>query len=79
MHTKPMDLLQMVMRLIKTHFKIDSPALPEGAAEVLSHGCIFSWLEVSTLQHIATRCNTLQLAAAHCDALRFTRAGRGRC
>ena len=46
-HTTPAELLRGVMRAIKNHFRIDSPALPEAEAELLSHGCLFSWLEMA--------------------------------
>ena len=45
LHTKPLELLRTLMRMIKQHFKLDAPALPEAEPEILSHGCLFSWLE----------------------------------
>eukprot|EP00960_Hanusia_phi_P059688 764261-Hanusia_phi.AAC.1 len=45
MQTSPFELLRHVMKTIKFHFKIDTPALPETASEVLSHGTMFTWLE----------------------------------
>jgi hypothetical protein len=40
-----MELLRTMMRMIKNHFEIDSPPLPEAEADILSHGTLFSWLE----------------------------------
>jgi hypothetical protein len=45
-----MDLLRTLMRMIKNYFQLDAPALPEKEAEILSHGCLFSWLEQGAAQ-----------------------------
>lgn len=48
--TNPVNLLRTMMRMIKTHFQLDTPGLPDGQAEVLSHGALFSWLEMGGLE-----------------------------
>ena len=45
LHTSPMDLLRTLMRMIKNFFQLDAPALPEKESEILSHGCLFAWLQ----------------------------------
>ncbi len=58
--TNPVNLLRTMMRSIKTHFKIDSPGLPDTEAEVLSHGTLFSWLEMGGLEGTVVFCIDLE-------------------
>jgi hypothetical protein len=58
--TNPVNLLRTMMRMIKTHFRIDTPGLPDGAAEVLSHGALFSWLEIGGLEGQIVLCLDLE-------------------
>ena len=50
LHTNPMDLLRTLMRMIKNFFQLDAPALPEKESEILSHGCLFAWLQQGVSQ-----------------------------
>lgn len=48
------------MRLIKTHFHIDSPSLSENESEIISHGALFSWLEMGGLEGPIVLCIDLE-------------------
>jgi hypothetical protein len=58
--SSPVSVLRTMMRMIKTHFKIDSPGIPDSESEVLSHGTLFSWLELGGLEGTIVMCIDLE-------------------